>query len=95
MGGVIDRRISGLKERAEVMRCIHIGLLCVQALPSDRPSVSSVLSMLRSVVELPHPNQSALSVRPIQLDLVTSSSQQSQICGSSTNDVTLTVVDGR
>lgn len=93
MGVVIDRRISGSKEQVEVMRCIHIGLLCVEASPSDRPSVSAVLSMLRSeVVELPDPKQPALSVRPIHLD----STQEIQICSSSSaNNVSLTIVDGR
>ena len=93
MGGVVDRRISGSNERAEVMRCIHIGLLCVEASPSDRPSVSAVLSMLRSeVVELPDPKQPALSVRPVLLD----STQEIQICSSSSaNNVSVTIVDGR
>ncbi|KAI9076960.1 hypothetical protein K1719_041036 [Acacia pycnantha] len=30
----------------EVIRCIHIGLLCVQENPADRPSMSSILLML-------------------------------------------------
>ncbi|KAL1537439.1 non-specific serine/threonine protein kinase [Salvia divinorum] len=93
VGGVIDRRISGSKERVEVMRCIHIGLLCVEASPSDRPSVSAVLSMLRSeVIELTDPKQPALSVRPVLFD----STQEIQICSSSSaNNVSLTIVDGR
>ncbi|PON81461.1 S-receptor-like serine/threonine-protein kinase [Trema orientale] len=40
----------------EVLRCIHIGLLCVQQNPMDRPSMSSVVSMLESEnVVLPQP----------------------------------------
>lgn len=32
--------------KSEVLRCIEVGLLCVQKRPEDRPSMSSVLSML-------------------------------------------------
>ncbi|KAI3853134.1 hypothetical protein MKX03_004379 [Papaver bracteatum] len=32
----------------EVLRCIQVGLLCVQKLPEDRPSMSSVVFMLSS-----------------------------------------------
>ncbi|KAF3773740.1 Cysteine-rich receptor-like protein kinase 8 [Nymphaea thermarum] len=34
--------------RAEILRCIHIGLLCVQEDPDVRPTVSSILLMLNS-----------------------------------------------
>ncbi|KAG4986191.1 hypothetical protein JHK86_033882 [Glycine max] len=30
----------------EVLRCIHVGLLCVQQKPGDRPDMSSVIPML-------------------------------------------------
>ncbi|XP_047953905.1 G-type lectin S-receptor-like serine/threonine-protein kinase At1g11303 [Salvia hispanica] len=41
-----------------MVRCIQIGLLCVQEHPMDRPSIEIVLSMLsRDIVELPVPNQ--------------------------------------
>ncbi|KAG8080247.1 hypothetical protein GUJ93_ZPchr0007g5349 [Zizania palustris] len=33
---------------SDVMRCIHIGLLCVQGEPADRPVMSSVVMMLGS-----------------------------------------------
>ncbi|KAI9076965.1 hypothetical protein K1719_041041 [Acacia pycnantha] len=43
----------------EVIRCIHIGLLCVQRDPADRPSISSVLLMLECYpMTLPIPSQS-------------------------------------
>lgn len=91
---MIDSRISNSSYKAEVMRCIHIGLLCVQELPRDRPSISAVLSMLSSeMTELPEPKQSAFSVKSVHSDTGTSSSQ-SKSCAS-TNNVTLTVVDGR
>ncbi|KAM4099612.1 hypothetical protein ACB094_05G004900 [Castanea mollissima] len=45
---------------AEMMRCIHIGLLCVQQNVTDRPNMTSVLLMLNSnSVALPAPIQPA------------------------------------
>lgn len=35
-------------DRDQMLRCIHIGLLCVQENPADRPMLSSVTVMLRS-----------------------------------------------
>ncbi|KAL3820635.1 hypothetical protein ACJIZ3_006540 [Penstemon smallii] len=94
---LIDPRISNPIYRREIVRCMHIGLLCVQELPKDRPSISTVLSMLSSeTVELSEPKQSAFSVKYIsRTDIGTSSSQQSQKSSSSLNNVTISVVDGR
>ncbi|XP_022717015.1 G-type lectin S-receptor-like serine/threonine-protein kinase SD1-1 isoform X2 [Durio zibethinus] len=41
----------------EVLRCIHVALLCVQQRPEDRPNMSSVLLMLGGESTLPQPNQ--------------------------------------
>ncbi|XP_028776258.1 cysteine-rich receptor-like protein kinase 10 [Neltuma alba] len=47
----------------EVMRCIHIGLLCVQEDPAERPSMSSIVLMLDSYsVTLPTPSKPAFFV---------------------------------
>ncbi|KAF7840696.1 cysteine-rich receptor-like protein kinase 10 [Senna tora] len=44
----------------EVMRCIHIGLLCVQEDPEERPTMASIVLMLDSYsVTLPTPTQPA------------------------------------
>ncbi|XP_050366620.1 cysteine-rich receptor-like protein kinase 10 [Argentina anserina] len=46
--------------RSEVVRCIHIGLLCVQQSISDRPNMAAVMQMLTSnSVDLPVPSQPA------------------------------------
>ncbi|KZV55195.1 hypothetical protein F511_12782 [Dorcoceras hygrometricum] len=93
---LIDPRISSQSYRPEIMRCIHIGLLCVQELPKDRPSISSVLSFLSSeIVELPEPNQTAFAIKWKPSYPGTSSSQQSQMSSCSLNNVSLTMVDGR
>ncbi|XP_024186895.1 putative receptor-like protein kinase At4g00960 isoform X2 [Rosa chinensis] len=46
--------------RLEIMRCIHIGLLCVQQSIADRPTMALVIQMLTSnSVDLPVPSQPA------------------------------------
>ncbi|XP_057764765.1 G-type lectin S-receptor-like serine/threonine-protein kinase At1g11330 [Salvia miltiorrhiza] len=94
---LIDPRISSSSYQTDVMRCIHIGLLCVQELPKDRPSISAVLSMISSeIIELPEPKQSAFSTKSSHPDTGTSSSLQSKSSAfASLNNVTLSMVDGR
>lgn len=97
IASLIDTRISGDEgQREEVVRCFHIGLLCVQELPVDRPSVSGVLSMLSSeIVKLPMPKQPAFVIKSSFSGTGTSSSHQSRDPNSSLNSVSLTMVDGR
>ena len=77
----------------EMLRCIHVGLLCVQEFAKDRPIVSVVISMLKSeIVDLPHPKQPAFTERQITSD--TDPSQGGQVFFS-INDVTITMVQGR
>uniref|UniRef100_A0A2P2LBV5 Cysteine-rich receptor-like protein kinase 10 n=1 Tax=Rhizophora mucronata TaxID=61149 RepID=A0A2P2LBV5_RHIMU len=44
---VIDPNLSA-GSRTEMIRCIHIGLLCVQEDAADRPTMASVVLMLNS-----------------------------------------------
>ncbi|GLU23231.1 hypothetical protein SLE2022_392540 [Rubroshorea leprosula] len=65
---------------SEVLKCIHIGLLCVQEDPADRPTMSSVIVMLvGETMTLPKPAEPAFSVgrvvaKPVlpSLDIVNS-----------------------
>ncbi|KAI9083676.1 hypothetical protein K1719_034377 [Acacia pycnantha] len=57
---LIDPEISDQNLEKDILRCIHIGLLCVQELAIERPSMSTVVSMLNSeIVNLPPPRQPA------------------------------------
>ncbi|KAI3495258.1 hypothetical protein L1887_37506 [Cichorium endivia] len=40
---------------SECLRCIHVGLLCVQDLADDRPTMTETVSMLCSETNLPEP----------------------------------------
>ncbi|XP_074330066.1 G-type lectin S-receptor-like serine/threonine-protein kinase At4g27290 [Apium graveolens] len=52
-----DEIMFGSCNLSEVLRAIHIGLLCVQPYPQDRPNMTYVVSMLDSENELPQPKQ--------------------------------------
>ncbi|KAK7314058.1 hypothetical protein VNO77_39267 [Canavalia gladiata] len=72
---------------SEVVKCIHIGLLCVQQDAADRPTMSTVVVMLGSdTMTLPKPNHPAFSVgRMTSKEASTSRSSKNL----SINDVTV------
>ena len=55
---LLDPTLGDSFSRDEVMRCIHIGLLCVQEDPADRPTmVAIVLTLTSGSVSLQAPQQ--------------------------------------
>ncbi|MED6209684.1 hypothetical protein PIB30_057160 [Stylosanthes scabra] len=59
---IIDPSLSNISGN-EVMRCIHVGLLCVQEDLADRPNMSSIVLMLDSYsVTMPTPSEPAFFV---------------------------------
>ncbi|KAJ4726198.1 receptor kinase 3 [Melia azedarach] len=76
----------------EVLRCIHVGLLCVQQRPEDRPNMSSVVLMLGSQSSLPEPKQPGFFTER-NLPEADSSSGNRQL--SSTNEMTITEFEAR
>ncbi|KAF5175126.1 Cysteine-rich receptor-kinase-like protein [Thalictrum thalictroides] len=78
--------------KLEVLRCMHIGLICVQEDAADRPTMSHVLSTLETEsIQLPIPTQPAFSVRKISTRA--SPSTNSSVC--SVNGITLSGVSAR
>ncbi|KAK7401871.1 hypothetical protein VNO78_13702 [Psophocarpus tetragonolobus] len=77
----------GLAE-ADVLRCIQIGLLCVQDRPEDRPDMSAVVLMLNGEKSLPRPREPAFY--PHQSG---SSSGNSKL--QSTNEISISLLDAR
>ncbi|EOY28584.1 Cysteine-rich RLK 10, putative [Theobroma cacao] len=60
---LIDQLLVQSCVATEVLKCIHIGLLCVQEDPADRPRMTSVIVMLESeTITLPRPAEPAFSV---------------------------------
>ncbi|KAG7964095.1 hypothetical protein I3843_09G150900, partial [Carya illinoinensis] len=85
----VDPVISEPCNEIEILRCIHVGLLCVQDFAKDRPTVTLAISMLKSeIVDLPRPKQPAFTVTQIATD----TASQSQQRGCSINNVTVTMV---
>ncbi|CAN6341567.1 unnamed protein product [Urochloa humidicola] len=57
---LLDGCPSDEKEKQEMLRCIHLGLLCVQEDPQCRPRMASVVGMLNSrSITLPIPTRPA------------------------------------
>ena len=53
----------------QILRCIHVGLLCVQEFAADRPTMSDVISMLTNkTMSLPTPKQIAFSAQRRLID---------------------------
>ncbi|THG15318.1 hypothetical protein TEA_008786 [Camellia sinensis var. sinensis] len=87
---LIDPMISYQDFRSEILRCVNVGLLCVQEFAIDRPTISTVLSMLNSEISyLPRPKQPAFTQTPKSL------SSQESLSRCSRNELTVTIVDGR
>lgn len=76
----------------EVLRCIHVGLLCVQHRPEDRPNMSSVVLMLSSDSLLPEPNRPGFFTERIHPEAEFSPSYPQS---STTNEITITELQGR
>ncbi|KAL9366231.1 hypothetical protein Peur_037430 [Populus x canadensis] len=54
---LVDPTLRESCSRDQVLRCIHVGLLCVEDNAVDRPIMSDVISMLTSEAQLPLPKQ--------------------------------------
>ncbi|XP_027908942.1 G-type lectin S-receptor-like serine/threonine-protein kinase At4g27290 isoform X1 [Vigna unguiculata] len=77
----------------EVIRCIQVGLLCVQQRPEDRPDMSSVVLMLNGDKLLPNPKAPAFYT---QIDVTSKANSSSENHKSfSVNELSITVLDAR
>ncbi|CAM0902048.1 unnamed protein product [Alopecurus aequalis] len=90
MRALVDSSIVDNCALDEVVRCIQVGLLCVQDQPDVRPSMSSVVFMLENeTTPLPTPKQ------PIYYSKRSHEDGGQENVGTSFNDVTITVLEGR
>ncbi|KAL3620652.1 hypothetical protein CASFOL_035564 [Castilleja foliolosa] len=60
---LVDESLGDSFDMNEVVRSIHVGLLCVQRYPDDRPSMSTVVFMLGNDVELPQAKEPGFFTR--------------------------------
>ncbi|XP_028119164.1 G-type lectin S-receptor-like serine/threonine-protein kinase At1g61550 isoform X3 [Camellia sinensis] len=88
---LVDEVVIDSCSWSEVMRCIHIGLLCVQDHAADRPAMSSVVLMISNEIDLPHPKQPKFTIQSLSdVDL---RSQYNKIC--SDNKASRSIIEGR
>ncbi|KAL6204824.1 hypothetical protein ACLB2K_022091 [Fragaria x ananassa] len=77
----------------ELLRCIQVGLLCVQKLPKDRPVMSSVVLMLSNEgATLPQPNEPGFFIERGSMDFDSSRDQGKSNTG---NTITITTEEPR
>ncbi|KAG5235588.1 G-type lectin S-receptor serine/threonine-protein kinase [Salix suchowensis] len=73
---------------SEVLKSIHVGLLCVQHSPEHRPSMSTVVLMLGGDGVLPQPKEPGFFIER-------KLNEENKKDLNSTNEVTITTIDGR
>ncbi|XP_059436740.1 G-type lectin S-receptor-like serine/threonine-protein kinase At4g27290 [Corylus avellana] len=87
---LIDELAGDLFTLSNVLRHIHVGLLCVQQKPTDRPNMSSVVQMLSSESLLPKPRQPGFFTDSFEAD---PSSVKHTTC--SANKFTISLLEAR
>ncbi|KAL9460493.1 hypothetical protein AB3S75_003654 [Citrus x aurantiifolia] len=90
---LVDIALEGSFSPSEVLRCIHVGLLCVQDQASDRPAMPDVVSMLANEsLSLPAPKQPAFFIN-ITAEEPPVSESNAECC--SINNVSISVLEAR
>nr|XP_011460347.1 PREDICTED: LOW QUALITY PROTEIN: G-type lectin S-receptor-like serine/threonine-protein kinase SD1-29 [Fragaria vesca subsp. vesca] len=85
---LLDKVLSDSYSSSEVMRCVHVGLLCVQDKAADRPTMPDVVLMLNSDKDGPEPKQPVFTIQNFH-------PQSQHENTSSTNEASITVIEGR
>ncbi|XP_054812243.1 G-type lectin S-receptor-like serine/threonine-protein kinase At4g03230 isoform X2 [Prosopis cineraria] len=89
----MDQTLSQTGKTDEYLKCVNVGLLCVQEDPNDRPTMSNVVFMLGSDSStLPTPKQPAFVVRRCPSSRASTTSKM-ESC--SHNELTVTLEKGR
>ena len=89
---LVDECLGNSCTLSEVLRCIHLSLLCVQHCPEDRPSMSSVVVVLGSESALPQPKKPGFFFEKDSNEAHGFSSNHEL---SSTNGITITLLEAR
>ncbi|KAG9454223.1 hypothetical protein H6P81_007127 [Aristolochia fimbriata] len=104
---LVDQSLGEDYQRNEAVRCIHLGLLCVQEDPTERPLMSAIVLMLSGYnITLPVPSRPAYFTgrRRISGDnnsggfdmpWVESSQSSQRTAPISINEVTISELDAR
>lgn len=91
---MMDPSLESLDCQSEMLRCIQVGLLCVQQRPEDRPTMSTVLLMLDSENAIvPEPKKPGFYTERFPIDTESSSTGKKRYNRS--NELTITMLHGR
>ncbi|XP_031125170.1 G-type lectin S-receptor-like serine/threonine-protein kinase At4g27290 [Ipomoea triloba] len=89
---LIDVHLAPSCDLSQVQRCIHVGLLCVQQRPEDRPIMSYVVTILSNDVTLPEAKEPGFFTE--QRVNMSDCSPSTEGTGSR-NECTMTILDPR
>ncbi|THG19127.1 hypothetical protein TEA_025890 [Camellia sinensis var. sinensis] len=90
---LIDPMLSDSSIQQEVLRCIQVGLLCVEDCAVDRPTMSDVISMLiDDNIALPMPKKPAFVSR---IGVAEENSNKSKLGKYSVNGLSISAMDAR
>ncbi|XP_031264658.1 receptor-like serine/threonine-protein kinase SD1-8 [Pistacia vera] len=91
---IVDSAVGDSYLAHEVLRCVQVGLLCVQENAEERPKMSSVLLMLGSeTAQIPQPKTPGFCLGRNPPETDSSSSKHDESC--TVNQVTVTMLDAR
>jgi hypothetical protein len=90
---IVDSLLVEAYPTHEVLRCVHIGLLCVQEQATNRPTMAEIVFMLGNETTLPPPNKPAF----INRRMINSGQDSSSSVGApaSINNVTISTLKAR
>ncbi|KAL5999736.1 hypothetical protein ACLOJK_038021 [Asimina triloba] len=89
---LVNSAISDTCSTGELLRCVQVGLLCVQENSITRPTMLSVVSMLGNETAMPPPKKPAYSSKKFFFD---PDSSTSGAASRSTNEITVTELKAR
>lgn len=89
---LVDESILQSCNESEVLKCINVGLLCVEEDPNSRPSMPNVFIMLSNEsTSFPKPNQPAFVTRT-RTAVHSNATQFDKLCS---NGLTISDQEGR
>ncbi|CAL2249584.1 unnamed protein product [Prunus armeniaca] len=88
---LMDKTLDESCDKSQFIKCVNVGLLCVQEDPVDRPTMSNVLTMLDSEIAIsPTPKQPAFFLRRGNSSTASSSTKPETFA-----EITTTLDEGR
>ncbi|XP_040362218.1 G-type lectin S-receptor-like serine/threonine-protein kinase At1g61500 isoform X2 [Rosa chinensis] len=89
---LVDEVLGDSYSSSQVMKCVHIGLLCVQDSAADRPTMGDIVLMLSSDTDCPKPKLPVFTIQNTFSHPQPQLQYEKTFC---TNEATITVIEGR